>query len=485
MANAAHGVVRGASTQERPSQTGRSLPFTFVVGVFSGFLLLALSWPPLLDVDLYWHLRAGQELLGGISPGQVGADWSFAPDPRPWTSTQSLSEVVLYLMHQAGGWSALIVFRTLSAALILVVLAYATLKGRSPALAGLPYSIAAVATISASQERPQQATLLGAAMLGMVVVQGLTEGRVPRWWIVVPGTAIWANLHGGWVLAPAALGLIALGRVVDHGLRDGVAGRLLGLMGLSLLAGSVSPVGPSGIVASLRMSTAAAAIREWARTEPLSEIGLLTAAMVLLVAFAWSLSHGVPRSEFVTTSCLVAFSWSAVRNVAPAMLMLAPLVAHRMCIAFPGMSSRREPGWSAPAGVVAACVLTLIGLISIPSREHLPSDKYPTQLAAQIADLPGAQRVLNDYNVAGLVLFFAGTDDQVAVDGRADRYGADAIDAHLKLIALTGDWEETLERLSPTSALIRDDSPLAHVLEEELSWRVAGRQDKWVLLQAE
>ena len=97
---------------------------------------------------------------------------------------------------------------------------------------------------------------------------------------------------------------------------------------------------------------------------------------------------------------------------------------------------------------------------------------------------PGAQRVLNDYNVAGLVLYFAGDDDRVAIDGRTDRYGARYIEEYIGMKGLEGDVETLLDELRPTSALLKSDSPLAHVLVAEQSWTEVGREGKWVLLAA-
>ncbi len=115
-------------------------------------------------------------------------------------------------------------------------------------------------------------------------------------------------------------------------------------------------------------------------------------------------------------------------------------------------------------------------------REHLPEDDWPVSLAQQIATLPAGQRVLNDYNAAGLVLFFGGPRTQVGIDGRTDRYGAQYIEDYIGLRTLKGDWEAMLERLDPTSALFEEDMAIAHVLQAERGWRVIGRDSGWVLL---
>jgi hypothetical protein len=177
------------------------------------------------------------------------------------------------------------------------------------------------------------------------------------------------------------------------------------------------------------------------------------------------------------------FALMAIRNVAPALEILGPLVAARLCLAFPTVGRRPEPRWSAPLGVVAATVMVVAGLLTVPGRAHLPSEEFPVQLAARIGELSSAQRVLNDYNAAGLVLFFAKPTDQVAIDGRTDRYGADYIGSYVALEDVKGEWAALLDRLDPTVALLKADGPLAHVLVAERGWQRLGASGDWVLLQ--
>jgi hypothetical protein len=454
-----------------------------VVGFITGLLLLGSTALPLRDVDLYWHLRAGDEILGGMSLHTVGTTWSFAPDPMPWVTTQWMAEVFLALLHEFGSWSALVEYRTVTAALTVAILAYATLRGRPVILAAFPFLIAAVAAINYSQERPNQATLVGAAALGAVLLRGLTEGRLPRWWLLLPLTWLWANYHGGWVLAPGILILIALGRSLDHGLRDRLAVRALALAVASLVVGTLSPAGTGSTLAVLRFSSATETIQEWQRTAPLEGAGRFTLAMLVVVAFGWTRSR-MPKSEALAVVLLMVFSWAAIRNVAPALLILAPLVANGLCRNFPAIGQHPEPRWSQPLGIGIASALLLVGIATIPGRDHLPSDAFPVGLASQIGALPGAQRVLNHYNTAGFVLWFAGSDDQVGIDGRSDRYGADYINSYTDLLNLKGEWSQRLAELAPSVALLKSDSPLGHVLPTERGWDVVDQEGEWVLLKA-
>ena len=104
-------------------------------------------------------------------------------------------------------------------------------------------------------------------------------------------------------------------------------------------------------------------------------------------------------------------------------------------------------------------------------------------LASAIDGLPKPQRVLNDYNVSGLVLFFGGERTQVGIDGRADLYGSEYIKNYVDALALRGRWKATIEELAPTSALLEADSPAAQYLISQ-GWFSEGQEAAYLLLVA-
>ena len=458
------------------------LPISLALGALSGLMIYSTSMRPLLDIDVYWHVLAGAQLASGSSANEIGLAWSFAPDPGKWVSTQWLSELLFFGMFRFASLESFIAFRVVTTAAILSSLAVTTLRYRDVRAGSIPFSVAGLGVAAVAQERPQQFTFIGAAVLGGILVSGLYDGRVPRWWIAIPVTILWANLHGGWILAPAIMLLAWVGRLADHGPKDQVAWRQFSL-GLALLAcGLISPAGVDNLTAVMRFSAATGAISEWERTIPMQDVGLLTIPMFALICWGWAKSSRVPQSELLAAFVLTVFIWLAWRNVVPGLLVLAPLVARRLELAFPQLSRSVEPQWSRRGGVAVAGVFTMLALITIPGRTILPDSLYPVSLAKQISSLPNGQRVLNDYDVAGLVLFFGGKGTQVAIDGRSDRYGSEYIEDYAAMASLRGEWKQLLTRLDPTSALIRRDTALAFYLEEVEGWQETGEDGDFVLL---
>jgi hypothetical protein len=459
------------------------LPFSAMLGVLAGLGVLASSMTSLRDIDLYWHILAGRELLAGVPADRIGATWSSASVASSWTTTQWLSEILMAQLHDWSGWTGQAMFRVTTAAATVGVLAWTTLRGRSKALAGFPFLMASALVVFVSQDRPSQFTLIGAAWLGGVLVTGLTRQVLPRWWVLLPVTVLWANLHGGWVLVPMVLWLLALCLALTDGDREPrIVAWSAGLGLAAVAAGCLTPAGLSGLTAPWRFSEAAALISEWAPVAPASQVGWLSVAMLGLLLLGWSASR-LPRAEAAAALALLTFSWLAIRNLAPGLVMLAPLTAHRLCAAFPAVG-RREPRWSVPAGIAAAALLTVAGIVNVAARgdDNLPTASQPIALAERIAALPAGQRVLNDYNTAGMVLYFGGASTRVAIDGRTDRYGSGYIGRYRDLLDLRGDWQPLLDELDPTAALLEADSPLAGQLLREWGWQQVGAADSGYIL---
>ena len=80
---------------------------------------MATTAGPLRDLDVFWHVRLGGELLDGVSIYDAGRDWSFAPVEYNWVSTQWIVEIIFSWLNSAAGFSGLVGFRVATTALAL------------------------------------------------------------------------------------------------------------------------------------------------------------------------------------------------------------------------------------------------------------------------------------------------------------------------------------------------------------------------------
>ncbi|MFO0702449.1 MAG: hypothetical protein U0514_00995 [Candidatus Andersenbacteria bacterium] len=166
-------------------------------------LLAFLSWKLPTDPDLFWHVRAGNDILAHGIPHVNWYSHTFAT--FPWVDHEWAVEVPMALLHRLGG------FRLVTVAFALLLTGTLTfgLKWALPRRVAWPWVLVAggtIAWLSASflGSRPQMLTyLLLLLLLGLL--RRLREQ--PRYlWLVPVLLLAWANLHGSFILGLAVLG---------------------------------------------------------------------------------------------------------------------------------------------------------------------------------------------------------------------------------------------------------------------------------------
>lgn len=449
-------------------------------------VLFKAASEPLVDPDAPWHVRLGSELLNGTPPTAAGHGWTFAPvDDSHWVSTQWLAELAMAWLYRLFGWNGLLLLRAVCAAALLGLLAWTLLPHR-PARLAIPVFLVAGSPLLmlAVQERPQSLSFLLLVPLAWWALRIVKEGRLPSAWIALLLSVVWANVHGEWIMLPAVLTLAAIGRWVDHGVRDPVASRTIGLATASLVSGVISPGGIGTVTAVLRFHAAAGQIAEW---QPVSLFKVSSAPLVLwagLVVTAWARGRSrTPRSELVFVGLLLLFGLSAYRNVLPALLLTAPFVIQRADIAWqPSRSPTtvRERRWLIRAAVITGAVGVVGSLTAAAVRPPFPKEA-PVALIEQVSGRPEGSRVLPEYNESGLVLAIGGPATRTGIDGRADLFGATYISEYLTMLKAGYGWQSTLRKLNPTSAILSRKTRLAKELQR-CSWRVQASTTTHVLL---
>ncbi|MGB8649200.1 MAG: hypothetical protein WCD35_00925 [Mycobacteriales bacterium] len=425
-------------------------------------LVVLLAARPLDDPDLWWHVRAGEQTLTEHALPH-SETWSWTSQGRPWVPTSWASDVALGLAHRVAGWDGVRVLTVLVAGLFCWLLARCVSAGRSPEAAAAGFALVAVVCAGYLRERPQAVSLVLCTWLA-VRCHAQLEGRTVGVPGVVAMTWLWANLHGMWVLAPVAL--LASG-VLGHRPRRAVALTLA-----ALVSAAVTPVGPHLLGQPFVIADRAQAIAEWAPVRPLSwQAGELVLMLTVLVAGWWK---GLPGNALVFGAATLLVAVTAARFVAPAAVLLAPLLADALHRLLPDTGQTAPwllPRLALAAGVGAAMVMLLAG----PSI----SGSVPVALTNRLSQHPGA-RVLVDYDVGGVVVGLA-PDVRAAVDGRTEVYDPAFLQRYLSMTEGRGAWRDTLAALTPTAALVEARGPVAGWLLDH-GWTEDARSGRWALL---
>jgi hypothetical protein len=173
------------------------------------------GWKALLtDGDTGWHIRTGQYILANHAvPAQDL--FSFSKAGQPWFAWEWLTDVLYGVLFGIGGLKAVVLFAAT------VIGAYATLllrltiwRGANSLLAALVTLLAVGGSTMHFLARPHLATLL-LLPASLWVIEVDRRNRTRWLWALVPLTTLWTNLHGGFLVFLACLGLLVAGSVLE------------------------------------------------------------------------------------------------------------------------------------------------------------------------------------------------------------------------------------------------------------------------------
>src|SRR6266851_1895391 len=361
------------------------------------------------DPDLWGHIRAGQAIL---EQGHVilRDTYSYPAFGQLYRNHEWLTEFLMALMYNHGGVIGLKLWKFTCVALTFGFLAAGLSEtGASATVQLYTLMCTSVAIILEIQFRPQLFTYLLFAAVLMILARHNYRGSA-RIWLVIPIMALWANLHGGFVIGIATVGIYTA--VV--GMQDLIAqkglNRALRLALITLAATLATLATPWGIILW----------REVARPVFSPAIRTLIVdwhPLTLALAEQWKQSHsGVLFYLFVfgLMGCL-AITLPVARHVS---LVLGRL---REGAAAQGERFEAEPGRSRVnqwmVGAVAIALGISFGLFSPQLRAF---DVYPTGAVAFMQRHGLSGNVLNDFNWGEYLIWHLTPASKVFIDGRYD-----------------------------------------------------------------
>jgi hypothetical protein len=457
--------------------------------VFSGTLWIAAS--PVNDIDSYWHVAVGREIVARHTLTGLGRQW-LGVDAPGWDTSQWLSEVLMHGLVDRFGWIALPTIRLVAAAGLFAILWLTLVRRRQPIAAFVVVLGVVVGLEVLLQDRPATVSLLFIALLAAACERLWTAGRRPAPLLVAGLCLLWAQLHGLWVLAPAAFALVALGGVLDHGRRSPQVRSAMICLAASL-AGILNPRGAVSFLLPFRFRDAASgAIGEWSPTTFTFSLTIAWGILIALLILAWARTPStITWTEILWVLAWTVFGLSATRNVGPAILLTAPVVLRALerwggarldrLVRAPG---RREARVLAVTAVVT--VLVGVGVTGGVLARTDPLARTPAlAIARRLTAAPGPLRVWNAYNASGSLIAFGGGRDghlRLVVDGRSDLWGGAYIGDVGNVAALGDGWESRLDAFRPDAVVITSGSALVHVLQREREWTAVQYDGDYVLL---
>ena len=437
-----------------------------------------------VDPDLWWHVRVGQDILASGHWATVDP-YSYTVAGNPWMAYEWFGDVIIGSAAKLGGIVGLALLLFLSASAVMLALyAYTTRRGGN-CKAGFVVSIVLCSLAFATFNlRPQMFGYLF-IVLTLIVLDRFRTGEYRALYILPPLFLVWVNTHGSWVIGLGIVllfffsGLIEfkLGNVESRKWSPEERVRLEVIFMLCLAAIPCTPYGtrlaayPFTVASSLPLNVNN--ISEWLPMPFNIGGGKLFLAVVLAFFIAqllmplrlW-LHDVILLFGGIVMACLhVRFLMLFVPFAAP---VLAIVVARWM-----PPYDRKKDLFFLNAALMTACVFGMVRYFpSSADLEKIAAKSFPVGAVAYLREHPAPQPMFNTYVYGGyLVGNLPG--QKVFIDGRGDLYeDAGIFGEYLEVSNLKPGAFTVLRAHNIQSCLLDRKEPLATALGANPAWEM-------------
>lgn len=487
----------------------RYAPYFFFV------VAIGLFTYPVLDTDLWWHIRVGEYIVDTQSIPYL--DWlSFSMDGYAYVFHSWLTEVFLYFAHSIMGMWGVSLFY---AALLAIGLFFSAITSSISRYSALFISLfTAPFVVALVGVRTQVATYVLATVLFYVLVKAPSlkttqDGffswlKTNRLFVLLPLFALWGNLHGGVVLGLVLLGMYLGSTGLIAYWEDKDARKLVAFAVYSVflamfcaVCSGFNPYGFGQLTQAIAMQTNSTALNYNSDWYGLFQhvrgvdhynrdliimgfgiLGLLSARYASNARRVWLMLGSLLLLSFIT----MRFGLLVIVVATP---LLIP-AAHKV------LQTLRD-NMFIYSMVMGSAAFVLIGSFLYHFSETVcanMSEECYVVIASKAIQLPASavqymreygvpQRLLNHYSHGGY-LHYSFPNHQFFIDGRMDNFfidGRSFAEEYFDLIHIREGWEEKFTRYRFDGYLGRKEWPLTNKLLEE-GWRLVNEDEVNVLL---
>ena len=350
---------------------------------------------------------------------------------RPWVAHEYLTDILMYVIHHAGGFLLLDVVNALILCFAFGILAH---NARAPRwIAYASAILAAFAARPAFAIRPQSISLALGAAFFCIVRYSLREHQ-PRILLSLPLLMIlWVQLHAGYLLGILFIGLLLTAEILDYPLRrsNSAPKDWLPVAASGIACIAVVPINPHGFTMwtypfyVMRMKINAT-IQEW-RPANLHDPHLrlfIILAIVTLLAMLFSREKYRPGAFFLYAVLLTAALRSG-RNIPLFCIVALILLSEHLWLptAITRIPTLVRFAVATAALAVAAWFCSVSAANGLAFQALAEKNLYPRDATTYLQSHHLPPNLLNDYAFGGYLIWRLYPQYKVYVDGRSDLYG--------------------------------------------------------------
>lgn len=461
----------------------------------------------LLDGDTGWHIRVGEYILDHGTVPRTDL-FSFSKPGEPWFAWEWGADVIYALLHRTWGLKGIVVLAAAQVALYAtLVMRYSVWRGAN-ALVTLGVGLLAVGASSVHYlARPHLFTLV-LLPVSIWLLEADRARNTRAVWLLVPLSAVWTNLHGGFMALIACVGMMMVGTAVEEwwrGTHDWKAVRRYALLTAACSAATfANPYGyhlHEHIAKYLNSDWIREVVQEFQSPSFRAE-NILHFEVLLLAGLIASAS--VLSRKSVVLPLWVLFwahqSLGSVRHLTIYVTIAAPVVALELTLLWKELAERlpkssvarilhdlgtdmvRNFRWTSlwPAAMVAGLLVADFGILW---PKDFPSLRFPVNMVKKHESKIRAGRVLTTDQWADYLIYKFYPHQRVFFDGRSDFYGPALGKQYVRMSAGAHDWKQILDKHSFDVALIPPEWSLASLLKQDASWRLTEDDGKSLLFE--
>lgn len=439
----------------------------------------------LVDPDIWWHL-ANARIFVTTHHAIWNDPYSFTVAGHYWIDWEWLSELWFWFSYGAFGLQGIYLVSWLLLAGNVLFVYYRGYRMSRSADASLWTSAIAfvLMTVNSGPRTIEFAYLAMSAEL--LILEEFDRGNKRLLWLLPPLFALWINLHGFWfagiVLLAMYIGFslfsVDLGAFQQQALSRTDRNRLLLVLAASVAALFLNPYGwhlmasPLDMIVNQKVSVAT--IAEWLPIK----LDTLAGRFVLL-AIALMVAANLVRGrkwKFYELAFVFLAWYAAVAHIRFsyfAAVLTTPMLARDVARAFKlDPDANTIPGMNflmAAAAVVVVCV-------QFPSQAALTER---LNMMFPMRTLPAIQTSWRTFNwdYVGGMMAFQGKPS--FIDSRFDSFDQVGVMDEYGRIMAANDALELMKKYRVDHALVKDNHPIAYLLERTPGWQVLQREKAW------
>jgi hypothetical protein len=408
---------------------------------------VVLSFRPIYEPDLWWHLAQGREAVAGRLVRANVFSFNYADYRQHYTSW--LFDAMAYLSWTAGGPIGI---QLLQASLLALTFVMLILACRARAPAAWPAATVAVLILGffvlepRAIPRPHLVSFAGVACCAFLVERAAASRSVSSLWWTVPIVALWSNLHVECVFGLAVLAIYALSELLrPTTLARAEAVRATAIAAACGLATLLNPYG-WGLFAYLYENLSVPQLLTIAELQPPPVLPYRAfyaylALTVLLTIWRW---RQLRLWEIAFIALLAALGLRYLRLTPLLLLVTAPMVAARLADLTPRRPARNTLLFAAAcAGLLVSRIPPSALLTELTAgQKAVEPDAFFSQQAVAFVRQAGLRGpVFNSHNLGGYLAWTLYPDVRIFQDSRLQAYPPEHFLSILVASRSQPDWE--------------------------------------------